>query len=216
MNIDPIFQVKRVIRRKKQFDETTCPENPQSPEDSFRTNYFLYLVDQAIGSLEKRFEKFTTYEKKFGFLFSYKKLNSLNENNLKMACNNLELILKHKDASDVDCEELFQELKILRTILPKETTHVIDILNYLKRFDCFPNVFIAYRILLTIPITVASAERSFSKLKLLKSYLRSTMSQERLNGLALLSIENSLLENVDYKNIISDFASKNARRTIFR
>ena len=42
------------------------------------------------------------------------------------------------------------------------------------------------------------------------------MSQERLNGLAPLSIENSLLENVDYKNIISDFASKNASRTIFR
>ena len=35
---------------------------------------------------------------------------------------------------------------------------------------------IAYRILLTIPVIVASAERSFSKLKLIKSYLRSTMS----------------------------------------
>ncbi|XP_050919588.1 uncharacterized protein LOC127137146 [Lathyrus oleraceus] len=49
------------------------------------------------------------------------------------------------------------------------------------------------RILLTIPVTVASAERSFSKLKLLKTYLRSTMSQERLNGLALIAIENDIL-----------------------
>ena len=44
--------------------------------------------------------------------------------------------------------------------------------------------------MLTIPVLVASAKRIFSKLKLLKSYLRSTMSQQRLIGLALLSIEN--------------------------
>ena len=45
----------------------------------------------------------------------------------------------------------------------------INILNYLKRLDYFPNAYIAYRILLTIPVTVASAERSFSKLKDRKS-----------------------------------------------
>ena len=43
--------------------------------------------------------------------------------------------------------------------------------------DCYPNVSVAYRILLTVPVTVALAKRSFSKLKLLKNYLRSTMSQ---------------------------------------
>ena len=55
--------------------------------------------------------------------------------------------------------------------------------------DYFPNVYIAYRILLTIPVIVASAKRSFSKLKLIKSYLRFTMSQERLSRLIILSIE---------------------------
>ena len=66
---------------------------------------------------------------------------------------------------------------------------LINVLTYLKRLDSFPNAYIAYRILLTIPITVAYAKRSFSKLKLIKSYLRSTMLQERLSGLAILSIE---------------------------
>jgi hypothetical protein len=65
---------------------------------------------------------------------------------------------------------------------------------------------------LTISVTVASAERSFSKLKLIKSYLRSTMSQERLNGLTILSIEKKMLENLEYKNLIKNFASKKARR----
>ncbi|GKD52544.1 zinc finger MYM-type protein 1 [Tanacetum coccineum] len=59
---------------------------------------------------------------------------------------------------------------------------------------------------------MASAERSFLKLKLLKSYLRSTMSQERLNGLALIAIENDILESVNYDDLINNFASKNARR----
>ena len=79
----------------------------------------------------------------------------------------------------------------------------------------FPNTWVVYRILLTIPITVASAERSFSKLKLIKSYLRSTMSQERLNGLAMLSIEKAMVDDLDYTSLISDFASKNARRMHF-
>ncbi|PRQ48098.1 putative HAT dimerization domain, ribonuclease H-like domain-containing protein [Rosa chinensis] len=101
--------------------------------------------------------------------------------------------------------------------LPNETKRAIDVLNYIKEVDgCYPNAWIAYRILLTIPVTVASAERSFSKLKLIKSYLRSTMSQERLSGLAMISIEKDIVGKLDYVNLISTFASKNARRVIFQ
>ena len=92
----------------------------------------------------------------------------------------------------------------------------LEILELVKAADCYPNVSIAYRILLTIlPVTVASTERSFSKLKLLKSYLRSSMSQERLNDLAILCIEKNILENIDVDTIINDFASRNARRQCF-
>ncbi|GJR27160.1 zinc finger MYM-type protein 1-like protein [Tanacetum coccineum] len=128
MDIDLVFCQKRVIRRKRQFDE-----NP-------------WMKILHIPS--------------------------------KRHLSNLEAALKNNEQSDVDAKDLFVEL----------------------------------RVLLTIPITVASAERSFSKLKLLKSYLRFTMSQERLNGLALIAIENRLLESVDYEDLINNFASKNARR----
>ena len=80
----------------------------------------------------------------------------------------------------------------------------------------YPNASIAYRILLTIPVTVASVKRSFSKLKLLKFYLRSTISQKRLNELAILSIEQDLLENIEYKSLISNFAAQTVRKYIFQ
>ena len=67
---------------------------------------------------------------------------------------------------------------------------------------------------ITIPVTVASAERSFSKLKIIKSYLRSSISQERLDGLALLSIESEEARKMDKEGIINDFANKNARRSL--
>ena len=87
---------------------------------------------------------------------------------------------------------------------------------FFRFYILYPNASIAYRILLTISVTVASVKRSFSKLKLLKSYLRSTMSQERLNELSILSIEQNLLENIEYKSLISNFAAQTVRRDIFR
>ena len=69
--------------------------------------------------------------------------------------------------------------------------------------------------MLTIHMTVAPVERSFIKLKLLKSYLRSAMTQERLNDLAMIALESDMLEKIDYERIIEDFISKNAQRIKF-
>ena len=99
--------------------------------------------------------------------------------------------------------------------LPNSLMSALEILEFVMATDCFPNVSVAYRILLTVPVTVASAERSFSKLKLLKNYLRSTMSQERLNGLAMCTIERAILDSIDLNTVLDDFASRNARRSIF-
>jgi len=102
----------------------------------------------------------------------------------------------------------------LRKILKEKVNKPIEILNYIKGLESFPNACIVYRILLTILITVVTVERSFSKLKLFKSYLRSTMLQDRLNELALLSIKNERLELLDYKTLINDFAAQKSRRLI--
>ena len=67
MEIEPIFREKRIIRRNKQFDENVKDETTQSAEEYFIINYFLYIVDEAISSIESRFEKFQIYENIFGF-----------------------------------------------------------------------------------------------------------------------------------------------------
>ena len=70
----------------------------------------------------------------------------------------------------------------------------------------------ALRIAITLPVTVAEAERSFSKLKLIKSYLRSTMSQERLTALATISINHRVAENISYDELVDDFAARKVRK----
>ena len=126
------------------------------------------------------------------------------------------MFLKTRNFSDIDGLDLFLELNVLKEILQTKENTPIEILNYIKRLDSFPNACIAYRILLTIPVTVASAERSFSKLKLIKSYLRSTMSQEILTGLAILSIEKEMVAKLEYKTLINTFATQKARKIKFK
>jgi len=99
--------------------------------------------------------------------------------------------------------------------LPKMSMSTVEILEFIKAVNCYSNVSIAYRILLTMLVTVTTVERSFSKLKLFKNYLRSKMSQERLNGLAILCIEKDVIEHIDVDTIVSDFAYRNANRNCF-
>ena len=162
------------------------------------------------------------FESVFGFLFDGRKLVTMHDDELKKCCLNLERALTNDDDFDIDGQCLFLELQVLQGMLPEEASKngnpwtSIQILEYAKKTEMFPHVLIAYRILLTAPVTVASAERSFSKLKLLKSYLRSTMSQERLNGLALLSTKSKFLADIKYDKVIDIFASKNTQRHRFR
>ena len=58
-----------------------------------------------------------------------------------------------------------------------------------------------------LTILVSTGEMSFSELKLIKSYLRFTLSKEKLKKLILLSIEKDILNKIHYDNLINNFAS---------
>ncbi|KAI4970373.1 hypothetical protein ZWY2020_001287 [Hordeum vulgare] len=169
------------------------------------------MVDVAKVSLKNRFEELKVFQSIFDFLLSSKDLKSLNDVELRKCCAKF---VEAFSRGVVELDELFSELRMLQITLADSDVplHAMEIFEYVIDIGCFPNILIAYRILFTVPVTVASAERSFSKLKLLKNYLRSTMSQERLNGLATLCIEKDKLDEINVDVIIDDFASRSVRR----
>jgi len=73
---------------------------------------------------------------------------------LKKKCLKLEKSLKHDNLLDIDVFDLISELNISREIIGLEDDKPIDILNYKKRINSFPNAYIIYRIMLTILLYV--------------------------------------------------------------
>lgn len=59
---------------------------------------------------------------------------------------------------------------------------------------------------LTMPVSQVTCERSFSKMKIIKNYLRNSMTDTRLSYLTLLSIERDIV--IDYESIVDEFAQK--------
>ena len=64
-----------------------------------------------------------------------------------------------------------------------------------------------YHFLLTLAINRVECERSFSKLKLIKTKLRSTLSQENLDSLMLISVESDILNRVSLAEVVDKLAS---------
>jgi len=104
------------------------------------------------------------------------------------------------------------DIKQIPTVM--ELAHFLVVKNY-SLLPTFQDLYTAFLLFLTLPVTMATAERSFSKLKLIKTYLRKTMQDDRLSGLAVLSIENAEARKLDVSKIIDDFASRKARRRKF-
>ena len=78
--------------------------------------------------------------------------------------------------------------------------------------ECYDTTMKLMEIALTLPLTSCSAERAFSKLKLIKSRLRSTMSQERLQSLMLMSVESDIMDGLDLEKLVQDFVDMSPRR----
>ena len=94
--------------------------------------------------------------------------------------------------------------------VPKRSSF-LDVLKLLldtkfHLIDAYPELAKVYSILVAIPVTSATAERSFSTLKRIKYRLRSTMAQDRLEGLLLMSFERKICMSLDKTMLIDSFA----------
>lgn len=207
----------RPRKTKRQFSYESEDEPIQAGMASFKVKFFFVVLDTAISSLKERFELMENHSKSFSFLYDINNLQTWDKKNLKDACTQLHSVLTDGKECDINGVELFDELEIFAPmLLPGHSAS--DALSYITRndyMDTFPNVFVSLRMLLTLPVSVASGERSFSKLKLIKTYLRSTISQERLSGLATMAIENDLLNQMDTDDILNEFAKMKARKISF-
>ena len=121
---------------------------------------------------------------------------------------------KRKKKKKLGATALTMKLESLPKLLQAKMT-AFELITHLSLNDIcglYPNFWIALRITCPLPVTAASAERSFSKLNLTKTYLRSTMAQERLSGLAIISANNKTGDKITYNDVINDFASRKARK----
>ena len=84
------------------------------------------------------------------------------------------------------------------------------------RVDGFVQICVVLKIFLAIPVNVASGERSFSPLKLIKNCLRSTKienrHENRLNNLTILAIEHHLCRKQNTDDRLYDFAKSKAHK----
>ena len=78
-----------------------------------------------------------------------------------------------------------------------------------RRFGTYSITETLLQIFATLPVTRATGERSFSALKLIKTYLRTSNQENRLNVLAILYVNNYI--KLDYSQVIDQFGKGNRR-----
>ena len=196
-------------------------EAADEPIDSAKTRFSIYffttMVDAIIQDTDTRFTALTQYYNYFGFLYEINNLKSLTKIELLKHCNDLGILLQHGESKDIESYELYEELQLLVPNIPESIKDTKNLIEYIikNELPIYPNVYVAIRIMLTMPVSTASAERSFSKLKIITNYLRNSMKQEWLSALGILSIEAELASKIDYKSLLTDFSKAKSRKALF-
>ncbi|KAL4091733.1 hypothetical protein QTP88_026380 [Uroleucon formosanum] len=217
-SIETEFQKVRLRKKKLLPGEIEEDEFCNISEENKYSIMIKNVIDNILIGLRQRFKSMENIAQDFSFLnptiiYSWPMENSKRagvdlcnkyENNL----NKIEFIS--------ELESFKEHVYNIDDDLKRAT--FFEMLNFIyknKLQDVYPNISVAYQIYLTMPVTSASCERSFSKLKLIKTYLRSNTEQARLNHLSILSIENKIARQINYEDIINDFAAKKARKVHF-
>ncbi|XP_037786388.1 uncharacterized protein LOC119582231 [Penaeus monodon] len=216
MDVPCEYTPVKIRRKRRLFDYEGEDSATHTPRELFKTDYFLRVIDSISQSVKERFDLLNAFFRGFEILTNISSLRDANRTDVLTNCRRLAKALSHNDRTDTDGEGLWDELISLCYVIPEKSSATF-VLKYVidhSLTDAYPNTFVALRVFLTPPVTVAAAERSFSRLKLIKTYLHSTMSQERLSGLAILSIENEIASALDYSKLIDDFSKRNARKIV--
>lgn len=184
---------------KRQTYRNNIEVNPEDSQGYWRISIYIPILDEVINDFDNRFSNDNMQCSNLNFLMP--------SNLMKCFKNTEQLNQSIKDISNQYSElfgesifsieqKLKGELNLLENKLKSDTdlTIITSAITFLDKLDCdyFPVFSLFIKILITLPISIATAERSFSSIRLLKTWFRSRMSEERLTGLALLYIHKNI------------------------
>ena len=208
LSIEVVFPtLRRVLKVRR-------GENEMGDKERLKIHVFYMILDSVIGGITERFRILSNIYNKFAFLWTY---TTMTDSSLSTASKQL----ADEYLDDLQAQKLSEEMSSLKMIhkrnFGKDALNPLQLLNKicsLQLNEIFPELVnvIALKIFLTIPVSIASGERSFSKLSLIKNYNRSTMSQDRLNDLSTLNMNYKIARQMDFTDVINDFAHKQAKR----
>uniref|UniRef100_A0A2S2NXT3 Zinc finger MYM-type protein 1 n=1 Tax=Schizaphis graminum TaxID=13262 RepID=A0A2S2NXT3_SCHGA len=196
-NIDiPVTRQRRISTK---IDSSSHTQHYFTKEHEMRKVYYSTL-DNMISALNIRFNQETIdIIKSVGMLL-----------NLQISSDYMKILT---DTFDLDSKVLKTEIDLLKHTDDIPNDGKINIDKWIKwltepysgRETIYFNFFKALQIYMAIPVTSCTCERTFSKLSLVKTKLRSTMNQERLDGLLTMFIEQELAYNINVDEVIETF-----------
>ena len=178
-----------------------------SVKEEFKTQFYYPVLDRFLCELKRRFEDQNIDVLRGIAACTPKSTNFLSIEDLQSFC-------------EMYGVQAGNDLKIEVELVKKlPETLSMDSLGSFRRYlssfrPAYSTLCHLAQIAMTIAVTSAESERSFSALKRIKTRLRSTMGQEHLSALAILSIEREIAEELDYDSVIDQFASSDKNRRI--
>lgn len=202
------FQEERVRKKKRYFEENVEDEPIQDARGRFKVEFYFYILDTILEKFKTRFSDFRQVASLFSVLNPKRFL-------LPDAEKKMQALARFYCDDLCDPEGAVDEFLSFCTMYSElsmdlDTDAVLPFLISNDMHNAYPQLTILHRIYRTIPITSASAERSFSRLKLIKNYLRSCMNEVRLSNLTLLCIERDM--DIDRDKVIGRFANMKDRK----
>ena len=169
-----------------------------SSEEYYRRDYYK-IIDNAIEAFDKYFNSTD--------IALYKNMEHiLNENSTSL------LVLER--FPEINISVLDAELKFYSNTNQR---NFISMKEHFKTMPSemrmlFPNIEKLIRLLMISPASSCEAERSFSGLRRIKTWLRSTMGQRRLNALMVCNVHQDILEDMNIDEIIETFIENSFER----
>ncbi|CAF4066398.1 unnamed protein product, partial [Rotaria sordida] len=204
--IDPESEFSRKHRKRK--PPKRLDDNLQTTYQFTRIEYYRTIFRQVFDQLITEYKQvLTSIDSNVRSLtkISPKYITSFTEKDAKNICEMLQI---H------DADLSYSEVQLYKTeIFECNTIFAANEFIHDRKLY-IPLLCQAYEYLLTMPVTVASVERSFSKMKIVKNRLRTQMNDERLNSLLLCTLETSILDELSNNELAKKWVKNKAGRRI--